>query len=182
MVRAYRGLLRLYTRYGPPDRSTAEGGLCLKASARPVTQQSRSSATRPIDNYLGGTSLHRCYAPSGRTEKTGLGTGQLAVGLSRSRPIFERRLLSVAAIKPLPDRHRCTTEVWPLHELAFRGESLGAEIGRNRGGRLSDVGNWPAFSLWRQLVNIVRNASPAALSIQKLGLGAVVCGHVNLMV
>ena len=27
-----------------------------------------SSATRPIDNYLGGTFLHWCYAPSGRTE------------------------------------------------------------------------------------------------------------------
>ena len=64
----FRGLLRLYTRYGPLDCSTVQGGLCHEASTRPVTQQSRSSATRPIDSYLGGTSLHWCYAPSGRTE------------------------------------------------------------------------------------------------------------------
>ena len=31
-----------------------------------------SSATRSIDNSLGGTFLHWCYAPSGRTEKVGL--------------------------------------------------------------------------------------------------------------
>ncbi len=61
----FRGLLRLHTRYGPLDCSTAQGGLCHEASARPVTRQSRSSATRPIDNYLGGTSLHWCYALSG---------------------------------------------------------------------------------------------------------------------
>ncbi len=48
------------------------GGLCHEAPARPVALPSRSSATRPIDNYLGGTSLHWCCAPSGRTEKCGL--------------------------------------------------------------------------------------------------------------
>ena len=63
----FRGLLRLHTRYGPLDCSTAQGGICHEASARPVTPPSRSSATRPIDNYLGGTFLHWCYAPSGRT-------------------------------------------------------------------------------------------------------------------
>src|SRR5208337_1000949 len=31
----FRGLLRLHSRYGPPDRSTAQGGLCHEASARP---------------------------------------------------------------------------------------------------------------------------------------------------
>ena len=54
----FRGLLRLHSRYGPSDRSTAQGGLCHEASARPVTQPNRSSATRPIDNYLGGSFLH----------------------------------------------------------------------------------------------------------------------------
>ena len=33
----FRGLLRLHSRYGPPDRSTARGGLCHEASKRPVT-------------------------------------------------------------------------------------------------------------------------------------------------
>ena len=54
----FRGLLRLHSRYGPPDRSTAQGGLCHEASARPVTRPNRSSATGLIDNYPGGTSLH----------------------------------------------------------------------------------------------------------------------------
>lgn len=68
----FRGLLRLHSRYGPLDRSAAQGGLCHEASTQPVTRPSRSSATRPIDNYLGGTFLHWCYAPSGRTERCGL--------------------------------------------------------------------------------------------------------------
>ena len=55
---AFRGLLRLHSRYGPPDCSTAQGGLCHEASTQPVTQPSRSSATGLIDNYLGGTFLH----------------------------------------------------------------------------------------------------------------------------
>src|ERR1700688_1957962 len=54
----FRGLLRLHSRYGPPGCSTAQGGLCYEASMRSVTQPNRSSATRPIDNYLGGTFLH----------------------------------------------------------------------------------------------------------------------------
>src|SRR4051794_29190525 len=41
-----QGLLRLHSRYGLPDCSTAQGGLCHEASARPVTQTDRSSATR----------------------------------------------------------------------------------------------------------------------------------------
>ena len=34
----FRGLLRLHSRYGPLDRSTAQGGLCHEASAPPVTR------------------------------------------------------------------------------------------------------------------------------------------------
>jgi hypothetical protein len=49
-----------------------ESGLCHEASARPVAQPDRSSATRFIDNFLGGTFLHWQHAPSGRTEKSGL--------------------------------------------------------------------------------------------------------------
>ncbi len=68
----FRGLLRLHTRYGPLDCSTAQGGLCHEASAHPVTRKSRSSATRLIDFYLRGSFLHWWYAPSGRTELDGL--------------------------------------------------------------------------------------------------------------
>jgi hypothetical protein len=41
--------------------------LCHEAPALPVTRPSRSSATRSIDNSLGGFFLHRQFAPSGRT-------------------------------------------------------------------------------------------------------------------
>jgi len=54
----FRGLLRLYPHYGPLDCSTAQGDLCHEASVWPVTQPPCSSATRPIDNYLGGFFLH----------------------------------------------------------------------------------------------------------------------------
>src|ERR1039457_3797395 len=46
----FRGLLGLHSRYGPLDRSTAQGGLCHEASARSVAPTRRSSATRSIDN------------------------------------------------------------------------------------------------------------------------------------
>src|ERR1035441_5569959 len=36
--RLFRGLLELHSRCSPLDRSTAQGGLCHEASARPVTQ------------------------------------------------------------------------------------------------------------------------------------------------
>jgi hypothetical protein len=41
----FRGLLRLHTRYGLSDCSTAQGGLCHEASVQSVTQLNRSSAT-----------------------------------------------------------------------------------------------------------------------------------------
>ncbi len=98
----FRDLLRLHTRYGPLDRSTAQGGICHEASARPVTRQSRSSATRPIDNYLGGTFLHWCYAPSGRTELMRLtkrrSGGRLQIGmydrLHRNTQVRDRNTIS----------------------------------------------------------------------------------------
>ena len=49
----FRGLLRLHSRYGPPDRSAAQGDLCREAPARPVTRPSRSPASGPIDNLSG---------------------------------------------------------------------------------------------------------------------------------
>ena len=56
-----------------------ESGLCHEASARPVAQPDRSSATRFIDNFLGGTFLHWQHAPSGRTEKSGLKMSQIEI-------------------------------------------------------------------------------------------------------
>ena len=56
--RPIQGLLRLHSRYGPSDRSIAQGDLCHEAPAQPVTRPSRSSASRSIDNSLGGIFLH----------------------------------------------------------------------------------------------------------------------------
>ena len=53
-----QGLLGLHTRYGPLDRSTAQGGLYHEASALPVAQPVRSLASRLIDNYPGETLPH----------------------------------------------------------------------------------------------------------------------------
>src|SRR5271155_283547 len=54
----FRGLLRLYSRYGPSDCSAAQGGLCHEASIQPVARPNRSSATRATDNSLDGSFLH----------------------------------------------------------------------------------------------------------------------------
>jgi hypothetical protein len=63
----FRGLLRLHSRYGPLGCSTAQGGLCHEASTKPVTRQSRSSATGAIDSSPDGSFLHWWCAPSART-------------------------------------------------------------------------------------------------------------------
>jgi hypothetical protein len=47
---------RTYSRFVPLDRSTAQGGLCHEASAQPVAQPDRSSATR-INRQLSGWNL-----------------------------------------------------------------------------------------------------------------------------
>src|SRR6202011_5152805 len=54
----FRGLLGLHTRYGPLDRSTAQGGLYHEASALPATQPVRSLASGLIENYPGETLPH----------------------------------------------------------------------------------------------------------------------------
>ena len=54
----FRGLLRLHSRYGPPDRSAAQGNLCHEAPALAVARTSRSSATGSIDNSPCGIFLH----------------------------------------------------------------------------------------------------------------------------
>jgi hypothetical protein len=49
----FRGLLRLHSRYGPSDCSTAQGGLCHEASIQPVARPNRSSATRANRQFSG---------------------------------------------------------------------------------------------------------------------------------
>jgi hypothetical protein len=53
----FRGLLGLHSHYGPSDRSTAQGDLCHEAPAQRVPPPNRSSATRAIDYFPGGTFL-----------------------------------------------------------------------------------------------------------------------------
>ena len=67
----FRGLLRLHSRYGPHACSTAQGGLCHGASTGPVARPRRPLATSAIDNSLGGTLLHKCFAQSRRTRVCG---------------------------------------------------------------------------------------------------------------
>ncbi len=57
--RLFRGLLKLHSRYGPLDRSAAQGSLCHEGSTRPFSQPRRSSASGSIDNSPDGTFLHR---------------------------------------------------------------------------------------------------------------------------
>ena len=79
--------------YGPTDRSAAQGDLCHEAPALPVTQPSRSSATGPIDNYLGEILLHWWFAPSGRTGQTGHPkNGQMLIMASRAEEFHLRAL------------------------------------------------------------------------------------------
>src|SRR6202163_3421241 len=54
----FRGLLGLHTRYGPSDRSVTQGDLCHEAPPHPGPGPSPSSATRTINNSLGGIFLH----------------------------------------------------------------------------------------------------------------------------
>ena len=58
-IDSFEAFSKLHSRYGPLDRSTAQGGLCHEASAQPVTRLRRSSASSSIDNCLDGTFLHR---------------------------------------------------------------------------------------------------------------------------
>src|SRR3954447_20158700 len=64
----FRGLLRLHSRYGPSDRSTAQGGLRHEASTSPVARTDRSSATRSNRQLSGWLLPPLVTRPSGRTE------------------------------------------------------------------------------------------------------------------
>jgi len=94
----------------PLDCSTAQGGLCHEASAQPVTQTNRSSATRPIDNYLGGSFFHWWYAPSGRTEISGLSI-RTTNAIERLHEEFKRRIKTQTA---LPSAETAATLFWAL--------------------------------------------------------------------
>jgi len=64
----FRGLLRVHSRYDPPDGSIAPGDLCHEASICSVTQTYCSSASRHTANNLGGTFIYWHLAPSWHTE------------------------------------------------------------------------------------------------------------------
>ena len=66
----FRGLLRLHTRYGPSIRSAARGGVCRRASMRPVTQPHRLPATGPTDHCPDGTCTHKVITPFGAHRRT----------------------------------------------------------------------------------------------------------------
>ena len=53
MIANVESPLRLHSRYGPSDRSVAQGDLCREAPTQPVTRPSRSPAFGPIDNCPG---------------------------------------------------------------------------------------------------------------------------------
>src|ERR1700730_1363336 len=52
----FRGLLRLYSRYGPPDPSATQGGLCHEAPAWPVTR-AKPLVSYQINRQLSGWNL-----------------------------------------------------------------------------------------------------------------------------
>src|SRR2546423_9209602 len=54
----FRGLLGLHSPYGPPHRSTPPSGPFHQASTRSVAPTNPPSATRSINNTLGGILLH----------------------------------------------------------------------------------------------------------------------------
>jgi hypothetical protein len=107
----FRGLLRLHSRYGPLDCSTARGGLCHEASTRSVTRPSRSSATEAIDNSPGEIFLHWWFAPSGRTEYGGLtdpvaGLRRMSLGSVAESRVDEGRSNNIRRGPPSGGRSR----------------------------------------------------------------------------
>src|SRR5262249_7360119 len=97
--------------------STAHGGLCHETSVQPVTQPNRSSATRPIDHYLGGFSLHWLSAPfRGTRAKSGT-----AVPRRHAVPGFRWRSTRATAVAL-----QCSRDLsdQPLQRLARPGAQL----------------------------------------------------------
>src|SRR5208337_743638 len=78
---ACSGFTRVTARWiaQPPN-----GGLCHEAPARPVAQPSRSSATRSIDNSLGGIFLH--WRTHGTNIEHNLGFGKTMFVYLRATP------------------------------------------------------------------------------------------------
>jgi hypothetical protein len=109
----FRDLLKLHSRYGPLNCSTAQGGLCHEAPAQPVTQPNRSSATganRQLSGWLlpplvtralGAHSIiirsAKCGPPNVRVGAiSGLMHCSKNVGVRR-RPVWRSACLSSAA-------------------------------------------------------------------------------------
>ena len=86
----FRGLLRLHSNYGPLDRSTAQGGLCHRASIHPVTRTNRLPATRS-NRQLSGWFVRIRRGPTD-------GAGRNDRPRARHRTIGIRRVLNVVMI------------------------------------------------------------------------------------
>src|SRR5207302_2603655 len=77
----FRDLLRLHSRYGPLNCSTAQGGLCHEAPAQPVTQPNRSSATganRQLSGWLLPPLVTRALGAHSVTPVIGIDPGATA--------------------------------------------------------------------------------------------------------
>ena len=91
----FRDLLRLHSRYGPLNCSTAQGGLCHEAPAQPVTQPNRSSATganRQLSGWLLPPLVTRAL-------------GAHSINFIPRFALSALAKLAFAALVPLPARH-----------------------------------------------------------------------------
>src|SRR5207247_300475 len=86
--------------FGPLDCSPAQRDLCHEASVSPAPQRPCSSATTPIDNYLGGFFPHWSYPPFGARSDIRDARGH------RSWMSLRSSGLRLSSGNPTPSRHK----------------------------------------------------------------------------
>ena len=143
-----------FTRYGLPDRSTAQGGLCHEASTRQLPTDSRSSASEPNRHRLvwslpptGSMIVHRTH-PNLRC---------LVIHRRRSIDAFARRHRQAVAAQRLLERGQTPQHVLAAADIAHgadapdpavqrpeRGADLDAEVGEHLGAQLVGVAQSPS--------------------------------------
>jgi len=148
----FRGLLRLHTRYGPSIRSAARGGVCRRASMRPVTQPHRLPATGPTDHCPDGTCTHKVITPFGAHRRT---TEKASMALRAKADRTPREALF------------CLSPWSPWLSLFLRAERLACLIANRAGRHMVGV----ASAVHRLRYGAVRRARLVA---------ANGCGVVNL--
>src|SRR6266446_10867500 len=105
--RHFRGLLGLHSCYGPPGRSTTQGGLCHEASIRPVTQPNRSSVP-DLSTIIWVDSSSTGYPCL-------FGAHRLSRGKLPSPPMeLLRANLTIADIRQSGGLSRCRTDTPPV--------------------------------------------------------------------